>query len=160
MVSGVDNSFLERWMSVDLFCLQWLMASVLVAHMCETGVKLPTEGSGIVLFFLLLAGWTRTFFVLSDELPQCSWLAFVQSDSLFPFHCKIWFVRLRGLNCLLGAAESDLWILRGVYSRVMYRDLKRTCFDFIWLFICYREDSSFCIFTSGKFCRLTVALLC
>ena len=29
------------------------MASVLVAHMCETGVKLPTEGSGIVLFFFV-----------------------------------------------------------------------------------------------------------
>ena len=45
------------------------MASVLVAHICETGVKLPTEGSGIVLFFfvswmgmdfLCLESWAAT----------------------------------------------------------------------------------------------------
>ena len=29
------------------------MASVLVAHMCETDVELPTEGSGIVPFFVV-----------------------------------------------------------------------------------------------------------
>ena len=47
------------------------MASVLVAHMCETGVKLPTEGSGIVLVFFV--SWMdMDILSLKDELPQCS----------------------------------------------------------------------------------------
>ena len=47
------------------------MASVLVAHICETGVKLPTEGSGIVLVFVVSCIGMDCF-ALSDELLQCS----------------------------------------------------------------------------------------
>ena len=43
------------------------MASVRVAHICEGSVKLPTEGSGIVLVFFV--SWRGVFFVkLLDEL--------------------------------------------------------------------------------------------
>ena len=45
--------FLERRKGVDRFRLQGYMASVLADHMCDTRVTLPTEGSGIVLFFFV-----------------------------------------------------------------------------------------------------------
>ena len=51
------------------------MASVRVDHICEARVKLPTEGSGIVLVFLLADG--HGLFSLNDELPQCSSVVFV-----------------------------------------------------------------------------------
>ena len=150
-------------------CLLWAAESVgnwltFVAHICETGIRLSTEGSGIVLFFFV--SWIDIFqwkLHQADNFQEHMANVFFilkNTSNCLPFQGNIGFVRLRGLNCLLGAAESELLILRGVYSRVMYHDLKRTCFDFIWLFICCREDSSFGSFTSGKFCRLTVALLC
>ena len=60
------------WRGPFLFSV---MASVRVDHICEARVKLPTEGIGIVLVFLL-AGWAKTF-SLNDELPQGSSVAFV-----------------------------------------------------------------------------------
>ena len=52
------------------------MASVRVDHICEASVKLPTEGSGIVLGFF--ASWMgKDFFPLNDELPQGSSVVFV-----------------------------------------------------------------------------------
>ena len=52
------------------------MASVRVDHICEARVKLPTEGSGIVLVFFV--SWMgMDFLSLNDELPQCSSVVFV-----------------------------------------------------------------------------------
>ena len=52
------------------------MASVLATHFCETRVKLPTEGSGIVLVFFV--SWMGIdVFSLNDELPQCASVVFV-----------------------------------------------------------------------------------
>ena len=47
------------------------MASVRVGQICEARVKLPTEGSGIVLVFFV-SRMDMDFFPLNDELPQCS----------------------------------------------------------------------------------------
>ena len=52
------------------------MASVRVDHMCEATVKLPTQGSGVVL--VLFVSWMgMDFFSLNDELPQRSSVVFV-----------------------------------------------------------------------------------
>ena len=80
------------------------MASVRVDHICEARVKSPTEGSGIVLVFLL-AGWARTFF---------PWM--MSCHSALQLHLCSNQLHFQVTIAPLGL--SSIWLAHGVFSLV------------------------------------------
>ena len=80
------------------------MASVLATHFCETRVKLPTEGSGIVIFFFVR--WMSMDFLVSSVMSYHS--------ALDLYLCNL--LRLQVTPALLGL--SSIGSSHGLFSLV------------------------------------------